>query len=156
MRTLLMLAVVIAGMSAACKNDGGAPGRAEAYTNLAKIATLLQEVVSRLGGGFPEAPPCVGNPPVNEFSVPRSPDDVAGKRYQPAMDDWSVPWMKFYFALRSPIQALYCYESDGRSFTVHASTDVDGDGTWAHYQRSGEMVEGRPAIGPFVAEREGE
>ena len=83
----------------------------------------------------PEAPPCVGTPPHNEFSVPRDPSAVAGKWYTPTDADWAAgPWAGLGFELVGPIRAVYCVESGAGGFAVHASTDVDADGTWTHYR----------------------
>jgi hypothetical protein len=156
MRAVPAMMVVLAGMSTACKKGGDESAGWEAQVNLSKMVSLIGLAADR-AGGFAEAPACAGDPPVNEFSVPRVPSEVAGRQYKSdPLRDWAGPWSTFRFALSKPIRVLYCYESDGRSFTIHGSTDVDGDGIWAHYQRSGELANGQTVVGPLVAERDGE
>ncbi|MBI5498946.1 MAG: hypothetical protein HY907_01780 [Deltaproteobacteria bacterium] len=83
----------------------------------------------------PAASPCTGTPPRNEFSVPRDPSAVAGKWYTPAEADWATgPWAELGFELVGPIRAVYCVEGGADGFAVHASTDLDADGTWSHYR----------------------
>jgi hypothetical protein len=147
-RALAVIMLVVASLACGKTTRPGDEPR----VRLAQLGTLLEYQAQK--GSFPVAPPCIGNPPVNAFSVPRTPLAVAGSSYEPSPEEWSGPWIEVSFALSRPIRAIYCYESDGRSFAVHASMDLDGDGVWAHYSRRGEFLNDTPVIGPLAVERE--
>src|SRR6185369_6681460 len=73
-------------------------------------------------------------PPTSRTSVPPSPDDVKGKRYQSTLNDWSVsPWIDLHFSMQQqPQYYAYSFESNGRcreaTATATAHGDLTGDG----------------------------
>jgi hypothetical protein len=146
----------------------------EARLNLGKMASLLERyydarATDGLFAGFPASERCRGTPPVNNQSVPRNPREVSGRKYQPTEDDWNYQgrdrssysaWTMIPFAILQPISYLYCYESpglgEGSTFTIHASGDLDGDGVWSHYSRSGTVINGVASVNPTTATNENE
>jgi hypothetical protein len=61
---------------------------------------------------------------------------------------WNDPlWHQLDFGLAEPHQFRYAYQSDGASFSVTATGDVDCDGTEVSYQLECRLTEGELACG---------
>jgi type II secretory pathway pseudopilin PulG len=77
-------------------------------------------------------------PPPSSQSVPPSPEDVRGKRYQSSPADWSLsPWHELQFSIPQPQYFAYSYVSEGSGATAKANAiargDLDGDGAASTY-----------------------
>jgi type II secretory pathway pseudopilin PulG len=80
-------------------------------------------------------------PPSSRASVPASPTDVRGKRYQSAMGDWAPsPWPELRFSLNQPQSYAYSFDSTGSGPTARATAtaqgDLDGNGAVSTYASS--------------------
>ncbi|MBI5500514.1 MAG: hypothetical protein HY907_09735 [Deltaproteobacteria bacterium] len=158
----------------------------EARLNLGKLASLLERYAdARITGGqggqaFPSNSRVAGDhcdaPNCNAECVPRSADDVSGRKYQPTDSDWmcsatgpnctpETAWAEIPFAITQPIGFQYCYSVKGgvneMTFELAAFGDADGDGVWSSYRRQGMLLcSGAagclPTIGAIVVTNEGE
>lgn len=78
-------------------------------------------------------------PPISRTSVPPSPDDVKGKRYQSSPAEWKrAPWDNLGFSMHQPQYYLYSFESQGAgreaTATATAHGDLNGDGNLSTFR----------------------
>jgi hypothetical protein len=129
----------------------------EASDNLNRIARAMVSyaVTERVGRGLTAsvlAPQFPG-------SAPRTPADVPrGHRAVDPPGTWNHPtWQALQFALTDPHYYSYEVVSDGQSFTARALGDLDSDGVFSTFERTGTLGPGGEAtLAPLHAVRETE
>lgn len=114
----------------------------EAVDNLARIFRGAMDFLTRPRGDADQPEAC-RFPETVECTPPEgSPCDHPGQRYPASAKAWRKPtWMDLRFHLAGPHRYRYCFESSGvlgaARFTATAYGDLDCDGEWSTFQRSG-------------------
>ena len=129
---------------------------AEARNTLALLAKQAAAAYERESLATDGAPPqlCASA----SAPVPADRLAISGKKYQSSMADWerdaasNAGFACLKFEMAAPQYFQYEYQSTATGFVVRAHGDLNGDGTYSTFELKGQVVGGRLAVAPAIAE----
>lgn len=122
---------------------------AEARSSVGQIARDLMMFADA------ESTPARRRFPPSSTMVPASVASIKGMKYMSSPADWSSPsWLAIKFAMTSPQYYAYSFVTsrDGKTVTVIAQGDLNGDGVLSRFELAGKIVNGVVNIAPSIQE----